>query len=126
MKRLIIGLAILAVLLCLCLGITLIMERIHRPIADGFEQAAALAEAGAWSQALACAEEAAARWETYHNFTAAFADHTPMDEMDTLLNELRVYAHDRENPHFSATCTHLQFLARAIADAHRIDWWNLL
>lgn len=126
MKRLVIGLTLLAVLLCLCLAITLAMAHIHYPIADALAQAADFAENGAWSQALACADEAAARWQTYHCFTAAFADHTPMDEMDTLLEELRVYARERENPHFSATCAHLQFIARAIAEAHRIDWWNLL
>ncbi len=126
MKRLWIGVLILAVLLSGSLAISIAMARIHRPIAQDLELAAQEALDGHWSEALALAQQANDRWEKYHRFTAAFADHTPMDEMDTLLEELEVYAKQRENPHFSATCAHLYFMATAIAESHDISWWNLL
>lgn len=126
MKRLWIGILILAILLSGSLVISLCMECIHRPIAEKLELAAQEALDGNWKDALTLADQAKGRWEKYHRFTAAFADHTPMDEMDSLLEELKIYAHQQENPHFSATCAHLHFMATAIAESHNISWWNLL
>lgn len=126
MKRLWIGILILSVLLAGSCSITLAMERVHRPIAETLGQAAQKAAENDWDAALSLLDQANGRWEKYHRFTAAFADHTPMDEMDTLLQELEIYSRERENPHFSATCAHLSFLAAAIADSHTISWWNLL
>lgn len=126
MKRLCIGIVILALLLGGSVAINLAMGRIHRPIADDLQQAGQRALAEDWDAALALFRQADRRWEKYHRFTAAFADHTPMDEMDSLLEELEVYALQRENPHFSATCAHLYFMATAIAESHNISWWNLL
>lgn len=126
MKRLWIGIAILAVLLAGSLSISFAMEKIHRPIARDLESAAQKALDEDWETALTLFHKANARWEKYHRFTAAFADHTPMDEMDTLLEELEIYAKQQENPHFSATCAHLYFMATAIAESHSASWWNLL
>ncbi len=126
MKRFWIGVVILAVLLSGSFAISATMESIHRPIATQLEQAAQKALEDDWPAALELARQANDRWEKYHRFTAAFADHTPMDEMDTLLEELQVYAQTRENPHFSATCAHLCFMATAIAESHLLCWWNLL
>lgn len=126
MRRLTVGIVIMALLL---LGSGLIggaMSRIHRPIAQALAQAAEQAQSGDWAQAQESAAHAAARWRYYHCFTAAFADHTPMDEMDALLQELEVYARAREDPHFSATCAHLSDMAGAFAQCHLLTWWNLL
>lgn len=126
MKRLWIGIFILTVLLGGSVAISTAMERIHQPIARDLQQAADRAQQEDWAAALEHFQRAKLRWEKYHNFTAAFADHTPMDEMDTLLSELNIYATERENPHFGATCAHLAFMATAIADSHLLTWWNLL
>lgn len=126
MKRLWIGLSILVVLLAGCCLIHTALARIHDPIATDLEQAAAAALIEDWATARDLALHATTRWEKFHRFTAAFADHTPMDELDSLFAELRIYAGTRENPHFSATCTHLSFLATSIAESHRLSWWNLL
>ncbi len=126
MKRLWFGLLILAVLL---LGSDLIcaaLTRIHTPISTDLEQAAAAAYREDWSTALDLAQHATVRWEKFRHFTAAFADHTPMDELDELFAELKIYAVTRENPHFSTTCAQLSFLSSTIADSHRLSWWNLL
>lgn len=126
MKRLWIGLSLLVVLLAGGCLIHTALARIHEPIAADLEQAAAAALMEDWATARDLAEHAAIRWEKFHRFTAAFADHTPMDELDGLFAELKIYAGMRENPHFSSTCTHLSFLAAAIAESHRLSWWNLL
>lgn len=126
MKRLMIGLCILVTLLAGSLAITLSMSAVHGPIADELGLAVQASLDGDQAAALAHADAAVARWEKYRNFTAAFADHTPMDEMDALLAEARIYAHETDSVHFCATCAHLQQIAQAISDAHRIDWWNLL
>lgn len=126
MKRLWIGLIVLAVLLGGSLAIHFSLEQIHRPIAEDLLEASRLAMDEQWPQAVALARQANSRWEKYHRVTAAFADHTPMDEMDALLEELEVYAAFLENPHFSATCAHLYHVALAIADSHSLHWWNFL
>lgn len=126
MKRFWIGLVILAVLLAGSCLIHTALVRIHDPIADDLKLSAAAALTEDWDTALDLAHHAAVRWEQYHRFTAAFADHTPMDELDSLFAELKIYARQRENPHFSATCTHLSYMASSIAESHRLSWWNLL
>lgn len=126
MKRLLLGLLILAVLLCGCLAISAAMAEIHRPIADCFGTAARLALRENWTEAAAQLERACNRWEKFRPFTAAFADHTPMDEIDALLEEVAIYAEMWENPHFSAACGRLYFLETAMAESHLLRWWNLL
>ena len=49
-----------------------------------------------------------------------------MDELDGLFAELMVFLKNRESPHFEATCARLSLLARAMADGHGLQWWNLL
>ncbi len=126
MRRLIIGLSILAVLLALSIGVSAAMERIHSPVAEALHQAAEAAQAEDWKKAGALAESAKARWEKYWYFTAAVADHTPMDDADGLFAELEIYLQEQEMPHFAATAMHLSQLTRAMADSHHASWWNLL
>jgi hypothetical protein len=49
-----------------------------------------------------------------------------MDELDGLFAELMVFLQSREAPHFSATCARLVVLARAMAESHGLQWWNIL
>lgn len=126
MKRLWIGILILSLLLAggICLHLSLLA--VHPPIAQALEQAATAAMQDDWPLALQRYEQAAARWQKYHRFTAAFADHTPMDEVDGLFAQLAILAQKQENPHFSATCRQISTLAYAIGQSHGLSWWNLL
>ena len=126
MKRFFLGLLILTMLLCGSLLIHRSLHYIHAPIADDLEQAAHAALREDWGKALSFARRASDRWHQFHRFTAAFADHTPMDELDQLFAQLPFFAHQRENPHFSALCQDLSTLARAMAESQRLSWWNLL
>ncbi len=126
MRRLWIGIGILAVLMGAGLGITLGMEAVHTPMAEELRQASQAAQAENWEQAEALTARARARWEKHWLFTAAVADHTPMDEMDSLFSELEVYLQSREAPHFAATALSLCQMAEAMADSHTPYWWNVL
>lgn len=126
MKRFWIGLFILAALLGGSIAIHWTLHKIFSPIVADLERASVAALKEDWATAQDLVQHAAVRWEKFHRLTAAFADHTPMDEVDGLFRELRIYAGMRENPHFSATCAHLSFMANSIAESHRLTWQNLL
>ena len=126
MKRSIWGVGILIALLILSIAIAALMHDIHYRISDLLSQAAAAAEQDDWQQADRLARQAEQQWQQYHHFTAAFADHTPMDELDGLFAELLVFLNNRESPHFASTCARLSLLAQSMADSHGVQWWNLL
>lgn len=126
MKRFWIGFLILSILLCGGSAVTICMVKTHQPIADDLQQSAQAALDGNWEQAARLAGQAQTRWEKYHTFTAAFADHSPMDELDGLFAELEIFYVQREQTHFAAVCAHLAQLAQAMADSHAPSWWNLL
>ena len=126
MRRPYLGIAILLLLLAVSSGIWWGVERVHNNISQYLTQAQRAAEAEDWEKAGEYALYAKAEWERHFHFTAAFADHTPMDEMDGLFAELEVYVQNRESPHFEATCARLILLTQAMADSHSIAWWNVL
>ncbi len=126
MKRGWLGIGLLAVLLALGIFLQFSMDQIHTHCADTLEQAAQAAENGQWERAAALADQAYQGWQKGSGLTAAVADHSPMDEVDMMYAELRVYAGEQENPHFSATCVRLAELIRAVAEAHRFTLQNLL
>ena len=126
MKRICAGLTILTVLLSAAVAFSVLMERIHSPMAAALQEAAAAAEEGDWEAAEDLFRRAQDRWQQRKHFTAALADHSPMDDMEGLFAELEIYLRLQETPHFSATCCHLADLAEAMADNHAVNWWNLL
>lgn len=126
MKRFWLGAAILALLLVLGIGAQVWMDALHTPCADTLEQAAQEALQDNWPDALILAQQASTHWEQTKKVISSLADHTPMDEVDMLLAELRIYASTRETPHFAACCTQLAAMMQAIGQAHAFNWWNLL
>ncbi len=126
MKRLWIGLCVLALLLAAGLGVTYFMEQAHRPISQHLAQASQTALAGDWAQALALSDQARAQWESCCDFTAAFVDHSVLETADSLFAEIQVYAAAEDPMSFAATCAHLSRLISAIAESHLPKWQNLL
>jgi len=120
------GVGLLALLLAVSLLTTWGMQAIHKPAEQEMEAAAAAALAGDFPGAVAAADRAYSRWQTYRNCTAAFADHGPMDDVDSLFAEMQIYAQAEEIPHFAACCNQLQALLKAMYDAHVLTWWNFL
>ena len=126
MKRLWIGLGVLAVLLAMGLWVSAAMEWTHVVMVQQLQQASRAAMAEDWPAALEAAQQAQGHWNKHRRWIAAFADHTPMDEIEGSFAEMEVYAQDREKQHFAATCARLAQLAEAMGESHAVSWWNLL
>lgn len=125
-KRFYLGLGILLLLLILGLSVSFFMQAVHQPVEANLAEAARFALAGDMEKALPLAQKAYDRWQRYHSLTASFADHSPMDDTDTLFQEMLVYAQAGEVPHFAACCRELVVLTQAMYDAHAFSLKNLL
>lgn len=126
MKRGWIGISILAVLLAGGLLVTWQMGRCHEAISEDLERAADRALAGDWKTAERLSERAEEDWEDGWNFSAAFADHEPMEDIDSLFAQLEIYRSSRDAISFAAICAQLSRQIEAMGDAHGLTWWNLL
>lgn len=125
MRRGWIGGGLLAILLALSLLVTWCMDRFHEPVAANLEQAADFALAGDWENADALARRARADWEKHWDFSAAFADHEPMENIDGLFAQTEVYEKARDTVAFAATCAELARQVEAMGEAHGITWKNI-
>jgi flagellar basal body-associated protein FliL len=125
-QRFWIGIIVLAVILVLGILTMLLFSHIHHPLAQQLRESAAAAQAENWEKATALAENARAEWEQYRYLISASADHEPLEQMEYLLDQLEVYAADRQKADFAALCIRLANLAEAMADTQQIRWWNLL
>ena len=120
------GLGILVVLLALGLWTAWGMERMYRPVTESLEQAAQTAMAGDMDGGTALVRQAYAAWVQHRDLTAAVADHTPMEEIDSLFAQIQVYAVSGKNQDFAAYCSRLARLVEAVGEAHGLTWQNLL
>ena len=125
-RRFYIGMGILLTILCLGLLISAMISGCQEPMADILEEAAVAADAGDFQKGITLAATAAESWKTHWKGVASVADHTPMDEIDSLFSEMEVYIRTEEPVHFSACCAQLSSLLRSVADAHALNWWNVL
>lgn len=126
MKRICMGLVILAVLLGLALLLAAFMDQTQTPIASSLRQAARAALGGDWDKAEAFSHNAFVAWQRHKRLTAALEDHEPIEEMETLFAELELQLQQRQAASFAVTCNRLAQLATAIAEDHALTWWNLL
>ncbi len=126
MKRFWIGITVLAVLLAAGVAITAYISGSHAPISDQLAQAAQAAENETWTQATDLARQAQAQWLQCRDFTAAFADHTVLEEIDAIFAEIDVYAATGDKISFAAACAHLSELTKAMAESHLPKWQNIL
>ena len=126
MKRLWLGAGLLLLFLLLGILLTFSFSRIHRPMADTLGSAAKQALEGQWEAACADARNARERWEKYRNFTAAVADHAPLEEMDALFSQIEVYIRMNWQGEFAALCMQLSQMAAAMEESQALTWWTLL
>lgn len=125
-KRFYWGLGILAVFLALGILTTLCLDQASEPISTQLEQAAEKALGGEWAESLRLAQEAKANWQDSWHRIAMVADHTPMDEIDSLFAQMDIHGQAGDTVVFGGYCARLSELVEAVADAHRFNWWNLL
>ena len=126
MKRLWLGLVLLALFFALGLVVSACMDRVHMEIAGELENAAQLALQENDTLARQQAQSAKSKWEKSWGWTAAVADHAPMDEIDGLFAQLQAFESPEERAHYAATCAQLAKLVNAMAEAHRLSLQNLL
>ena len=119
------GILLLAMFLVSFLG-GKAMERRYEPMSRILGAASDLATAGEWSEAKALTRRARAEWEKGWPLAGLFADHTPMEDVDTLFYRLEVHEKRESVDDFAEVCAELSRRVEALADAHRLSWWNLL
>ena len=125
-RRFLLGLVLLLLVLSFAIGTAMGMKTIHAPGETALTQAAQLALEGNMEQAVPLAQSAYARWQKYRDITAAFADHTPMDDTERLFQEMLVYAKTEEIPHFVSCCRQLSVMLKATYEAHSFSFRNIL
>ena len=126
MKRFAIGVILLLVLLGAAMLVQKNMNARQAPIAQSLEAAADAAAAGNWEAARTFARDAWEGWEKSWAFSAAFADHGPLEDVDCLLSQLPTFWESREQAQFIALCRELSRRVQAVADAQTLNWRNLL
>lgn len=126
MKRIWIGFVLLILLLGTGIALTWSFDRIHTPLADTLEQASQLASRQQWAEACSLVQQAREKWERCRNFTAAVADHEPLEEMDALFYQLDCYKELGWESAFACACMELAQMARAMQESQQLTWWTLL
>lgn len=126
MKRFWLGTSLLIFFLALGLVVSVAMDSAHLEIAEDLETASSLVLEESFSQGWALAKKAQSRWQACWSWTAAVADHAPMDEIDGLFAQLTAFEDPEDKVHYAATCAQLAQLVEAMAQAHRLSLENLL
>jgi hypothetical protein len=126
MNRLWIGAGLLILFLLLGIVFGVWMDQTHSDLSLVLEEASQLASQERLQEAAALSQDAYTRWLRCRNATASLADHTPMEEIDSLFRELEVYVQMDEPVHFAATCAQLSAMLKAMSESQSVSWWNLL
>ena len=125
MKKLWVGIAILAVLLGMGIGGALVMGHIHGDLAHRLEQAAVQCFTD-WPEADFLANSARASWEQHHHWVAALVDHEPLEEIESLFSQLELCQNHRDTEEFAAVCLRIANICNMLEESHSPYWWNLL
>jgi len=126
LKRFWLGLVILLILAAVCLVYVRWIQAIYDPVCALLQDAARQSLDGQWDAAWELAQQAQSQWQQNWHLSAAAADHSPMDDIDSLFAQLSILAQTKNRSHFAAVCAQLAARIQATADAHGLTWWNLL
>lgn len=124
--REVMGLGILVVLLLAGIFSSWEMCTAHYAISRQVEDAAWFALSEDWEAARSAAAAAETRWEEHRDLSSLLADHTPMEQIDALFAHVDLCAAARDTTEFAASCGELSRYVKAMGDAHRLTWQNLL
>lgn len=125
MKRTVVGMALLIVLLAWGIVSAMGLARHNEKVSSLLDAAAAQAMASDLPAAIRTAEEARTVWESGRKISAAFVDHSPLDQIDADFLRLRLYGEAGDNVAFAAVCVELACRIGALGDAHGARWWNI-
>lgn len=126
MTRFWLGTAVLACLLALGIAVTVVVDRFCEPISRELSEASHAAVQGSWEQAEALSDRARQRWEQHRAVYAAVTNHEPMEQIDALFDQLKIYGRARDGLRFAECCARLASLTGAVGESQAIYWWNLL
>lgn len=126
MGRFWLGVGILVLFLVLGIWVAHAMDDVHQTIAQTLDDAAAQSLSGDLAEGIALVQQAKSNWQSHWRSTASVADHEPMDEIDGLFAQLEVYGKAGLAADFATYCARLSQLVTAVAEAHALNWWNLL
>ena len=121
-----IGIVLLFLLLSFGLWTGSVMEKTHQQMADTLTAAADTAVGGDVPGAMETAARLREQWQRRRNWVATVADHTPMDEIDSLFAQMEIYGQGGATAEFAACCSRVAQLVKAVGEAHGLSWWNLL
>ena len=124
--RELLGVGILAALLILGFLCSWYLSRQPDEMSSAMDDACWLALSGQWKNARDLSASTRQSWEKGWRFRAAFADHTYLEEIDGLFQELTVYAAAGEQTDFARTCALLAEKLKALASSACFSWWNVL
>ena len=125
-KHFYLGIGILILFLVLGILGSVWLDRANESVTQALEQAVQAVQAGDLTRGTNLARQAAEYWQKSWNAVASVADHGAMDEIDGLFAQLQYYAEAQLPQMFGACCARVQELVEAVADTHRLTWWNLL
>ena len=126
MKRCRFGVILLVCLLIIGGASAWAMVKTSEPVAALCRQAGESALSGDWMRAEEQFRRAKMQWETQFPFCATLADHEPMENINGMFAQLEVYAQCRDAESFAAACALLSEDVKAVGEAHRLSWWNIL
>ena len=122
MTRFLLGVGLMLALLAAGLYVGHTAEDMHAPVSALLTEAADAAEAGLADTAIGKAVSAREKWNRGWHAAAAFSDHAPMDEIDGLFAQLE----NKCGTELAALCRRIASGVSAVAEAHTLNWWNLL
>ncbi len=126
MKRLWIGAALLILFLAVGIFSTAATQRFHHDLSRQLEATAAAALSEDWEQTALLLHQCRSHWARHRNFVAAVASHEPIEEIDSLYDQLDIYFAQRDSQGFALCCATLHHRTQALGEAQSINWWNLL
>ena len=123
MKRIWLGVGLLAALLAVGLAVMQLTDRQTEALSQAVEQAAVTQS---WEEAITIVRSAQAQWQQKRLLIAAFSDHADVDGVDQIFAQLEVYQRYGSRLEHAAACAQLSEALLNLAEAHALTWWNLL
>lgn len=121
MGRFKIGVALLAVLLAAAIRAQFGMQAAQKPVTQALTAALEQVQQEHFPQAEALVSQARGYWDSTRTFRAALADHQWLEDIDSQLAMLSVWAQEQEKADFSALCADTLLRLKAIAEAHALN-----
>lgn len=126
MKRLWMGVALMALLLAGGIWEFWWLEATYEPAAQTMEQAEDLALQQDLVGASELTQSVRRTWNAQKHITAAFVPHDTIEGVDSLFAQLELYHATQDCAAYATSCTRLSVMLDALGNGHCLTWWNLL